>query len=62
MNDYSIHLFHEKAVIPNKGVKEQANYQYSQKKKIEIKNGVFRSEFGLDNPFGEDSYTVTELN
>lgn len=62
MNDYAIHLFHERATIDNKGVKEQANYDYYQKKKIEIKEGKFRTEFGLDNPFDKDTFTVTELN
>jgi len=62
LKDYSIHLYHEKAVIPNKGVKEQANYQYYQKKKMEIKKGNYRAEFGLDNPFDEDTFTVIELN
>ena len=61
-SEYAIHLFHEKAAIENKGVKEQANYTYYQKKKKEIKNGKFRTEFGLDNPFDDDSYTVIELN
>lgn len=62
LNEYAIHLFHEKASIPNKGVREQVNYKYMQNKKIEIKKGVFRSEFGLDNPYDDDSVTVVELN
>ncbi|GAH07616.1 unnamed protein product, partial [marine sediment metagenome] len=41
---------------------EQANYSYYQKKKMEIKEGNFRTEFGLDNPFNEDIIEVTELN
>ncbi|MEN8192979.1 MAG: glycosyltransferase [Bacteroidota bacterium] len=62
VNEYAIHLFHQRATIDNKGVKEQANYEYYQKKKNEIKKGKFRSEFGLDNPYDEDTFTVTELN
>jgi glycosyltransferase involved in cell wall biosynthesis len=60
--EYTIHLFHERATIENKGVKEQANYEYYQRKKMEIKSGKFKTEFGLDNPYDDDTYTVTELN
>lgn len=62
LNDYAIHLYHDRATIANKGVKEQANYEYYQMKKQQIKMGEFRTEFGLDNPFDEDTFTVTELN
>ena len=62
INEYAIHLYHEKASIPNKGVREQANYQYYQNKKVDIKAGKFRTEFGLDNPFDEDTFKVIELN
>lgn len=62
LNDFSIHLFHDRATIANKGIKEQANYNYYQEKKLQVKRGEFRSEFGLDNPFDEDTFTLTELN
>ena len=29
---------------------------------MEIKKGNYRAEFGLDNPFDEDTFTVIELN
>jgi hypothetical protein len=61
-DEYTIHLFHEKAKIANKGVKEQANYKYYQEKKAQIKLGNFRAKYGLDNPYDEDTYTITELN
>ena len=62
LDEYAIHLFHPKAVILDKGVKEQANYQYYQKKKHEIQKGNYRAEFGLDNPYDEDKFTVVKLN
>ncbi len=62
LTEYAIHLFHKKAVISNKGVKEQANYEYYQNKKREIQKGNYRAEFGLDNSFGEDAHTVIKLN
>ncbi len=61
-DEYAIHLFHERATIENEGVKEQANYNYYQKKKAEIKAGNYRAEFGLDNPLDDDNATVIELN
>ncbi len=60
-DEFTIHLWHEKAVIANKGVKEQANYDYYQQKKKEIAAGKFKAEYGLDNPYGESDYEVTEL-
>jgi glycosyltransferase involved in cell wall biosynthesis len=62
LDEYAIHLFHPKAIILDKGVKEQANYQYYQKKKHEIQKGNYRAEFGLDNPYDEDKFTVVKLN
>lgn len=61
-DEFAIHLFHERATIGNKGVKEQANFDYYQKKKREVKAGKFRAEFGLDNPFEDDHYSVVQLN
>lgn len=62
-NEYVIHLFHERATVPNStSAKEQANYNYHQNKKRDIQKGKFYTEFGLDNPFDEDTFTVTELN
>ncbi len=61
-DEYAIHLFHERVTIKNKGVKEQANYNYYQKKKNEINAGNYKAKFGLDNPLDDDSATVIELN
>ncbi len=60
-SEFTIHLWHEKAVIAGKGVREQANYEYYQQKKKEIAAGNYRAEFGLDNPFGDDKVEVKIL-
>ncbi len=61
-DEFAIHIYHEKAVISGKGVREQSNYNYYQQKKKEIKAGKFRADFGLDNPYGDDKFEVIELN
>ena len=62
VDDYTIHLYHEKAKMDNKGITEQANYKYYQEQKKKIKAGEYESQFGLDNPFDEDTFEVKELN
>ena len=61
-DEFAIHIYHEKAVISGKGVREQSNYNYYQQKKKEIKAGKFRADFGLDNPYGDSNFDVIELN
>ena len=60
--EYTLHLFHKKETIKNKGQREQANYIYHSSKKEKILKGEFRTEFGLDNPYDGDSFSVVELN
>ena len=60
--EYAIHLYHEKVIIQNKGLKKQANYAYHISKKTKILKGEFRAEFGLDNPYDGDTVSVVELN
>ncbi len=62
LDEYPIHLFHERATAPNTTLKDQANYNYHIEKLKDIKAGNYRTEYGFDNPFDEDTFTVTELN
>ena len=62
IKEYTVHLYHEKASIKDKGVREQANYAYHISKRKKILSGEFRAEFGLNNPFDGDSVSVIELN
>jgi glycosyltransferase involved in cell wall biosynthesis len=55
---YPIHLYHS----PFQVDKERINEEYHLTRKKEINNGFYRPEFGLDNPFDEDTFEVIELN
>lgn len=56
--EYTVHLFHPPAEAKN----DRVNLEYDAVRDREIKNGKYWSEFGLDNPFGDDSFTVKQLN
>ncbi|MCF6268096.1 MAG: glycosyltransferase [Melioribacteraceae bacterium] len=60
--EYTLHLYHEKASIKNVRLKEQANYRYHSSKREKILSGEFRTEYGFDNPFDEDTVSVVKLN
>jgi len=56
--DFPIHLFHE----PFKIGQTKVNLDYHKDQYKKIKKGKFRCEYGLDNPFDEDSIDEIELN
>ncbi len=58
LTEYPLHLYHELFNSDN----ERVNKDYHIARKKEIKNGFVRPEFGLDNPFDEDTFEVIELN
>ncbi len=57
-DEYAIHLYHP----PAKEGSERVNLEYDAIRDREIKKGKFWSEYGLNNPYGDDKYTVTKLN
>jgi len=57
-DEYTIHLYHPSTNTG--GVR--VNLEYDAVRDKEIKKGKYRCEFGLDNPYDEDTYTVIKLN
>lgn len=56
--DFPIHLFHE----PFKIGQTRVNLDYHNDRNREIKKGNYRTEFGLDKSFDDDTFEVIELN
>jgi hypothetical protein len=57
IKDYPLHLYHEPFHVNS----ERVNKQYYNEKASMYTNKFFKCEFGIDNPYGEKEYEITQL-